>query len=114
MDAVTLPGLFLAVLALCANATRSEAMADPSPQADNPEMSSGGGAYDITTRNPFQELTRKALTSEYEDLTHSQPLDDDYGVLGPGAISVIVIAVFLGTSALLALTVISLRKLAAS
>uniref|UniRef100_A0A3Q2YPU6 Secondary ossification center associated regulator of chondrocyte maturation n=1 Tax=Hippocampus comes TaxID=109280 RepID=A0A3Q2YPU6_HIPCM len=36
------------------------------------------------------------------------------GVLGPGAITAIVIAVFLGASVLLALIVIMLRKFAAS
>uniref|UniRef100_A0A3B3RV69 Secondary ossification center associated regulator of chondrocyte maturation n=1 Tax=Paramormyrops kingsleyae TaxID=1676925 RepID=A0A3B3RV69_9TELE len=75
----------------CADAPLPEAMADPSPQADNPEMSSGAQEGGMSLSSP-----RLA------------------GVLGPGAISVIVIAVFLGTSALLALTVISLRKLAAS
>lgn len=36
------------------------------------------------------------------------------GVLGPGAITAIVIAVFLGASVLLALVVITLRKFTAS
>ncbi|XP_061099441.1 protein SNORC-like isoform X2 [Conger conger] len=82
----------------------------PTPHRDSQDTSSGGGAYDITTKDPFHDLTDNAFTVEYEDITRFQPLDEDNEVLGPGAITAIVIAVFLGASVLLALIVIMLRK----
>ncbi|XP_046874155.1 protein SNORC [Hypomesus transpacificus] len=85
----------------------------PTLNGDNHDMS-GGGAYDVATKDPFQDITERAFTYEYEDTTNSPPVEDDEGVLGPGAITAIVIAVFLGASVLLALIVITLRKFTAS
>ncbi|XP_036410866.1 protein SNORC-like [Megalops cyprinoides] len=111
------PGSFLALclltlLGMCLSPTQSETVADPAPtpQKDNQDTSSGGGPYDITTKDPFHDLTDNAFTFEYEDTTRFQPMDEDDGALGPGAITAIVIAVFLGASVLLALIVIMLRK----
>ncbi|XP_061099440.1 protein SNORC-like isoform X1 [Conger conger] len=102
----------LALLSLHWDPVLSETVADPvpTPHRDSQDTSSGGGAYDITTKDPFHDLTDNAFTVEYEDITRFQPLDEDNEVLGPGAITAIVIAVFLGASVLLALIVIMLRK----
>ncbi|KAF0021913.1 hypothetical protein F2P81_000577 [Scophthalmus maximus] len=75
---------------------------------------SGEPPGDVTTKGPFQDMTEQSFTSDYEDTTHSQAVDEEEGVLGPGAITAIVIAVFLGASVLLALIVITLRKFTAS
>ncbi|KAK1790932.1 hypothetical protein P4O66_014770, partial [Electrophorus voltai] len=72
---------------------------------------SGAGGFDVTTKDPFPEQTHNTFTIDYEDSTES--FDED-GVLGPGAITAIVIAVFLGASVLLALIVITLRKFTSS
>lgn len=108
---------------------------------------SGEPPSDVTTKDPFQDMTEPPYTLDYEDATHSQAIDEEEGktdpvfsagifffflpvlqiqsiktaslsvrsgVLGPGAITAIVIAVFLGASVLLALIVITLRKFTAS
>uniref|UniRef100_A0AAY5JWJ9 Secondary ossification center associated regulator of chondrocyte maturation n=1 Tax=Esox lucius TaxID=8010 RepID=A0AAY5JWJ9_ESOLU len=92
-------------------------VADPVPtlQGDNQDTMSGGGASDQTTKDPFHnEEKAYTITSDYDETTHTQTIDDVEGVLGPGAITAIVIAVFLGASVLLALIVITLRKFTAS
>uniref|UniRef100_W5MS05 Secondary ossification center associated regulator of chondrocyte maturation n=1 Tax=Lepisosteus oculatus TaxID=7918 RepID=W5MS05_LEPOC len=81
----------------------------PTPQSESQETCSGGGSYDVTTRDPPHDLTDNTFTFEYEDTTHSQPMDRG-GVLGPGAIAAIVIAVILGASVLIALVVITLKR----
>lgn len=105
---------------------------------------SGEPPSDVTTKDPFQDMTEQPYTLDYEDATHPQAIDEEEGktdpvfwatvflpvvqiqsiktasfsvrsgVLGPGAITAIVIAVFLGASVLLALIVITLRKFTAS
>ncbi|XP_071781205.1 protein SNORC [Centroberyx gerrardi] len=108
--------LLLALLGLLVATVHTETVADPAPtlQGDNQDTVSGGGAYDVTTKDPFQDMTERSFTYDYEDSTHSQAMDEEEGVLGPGAITAIVIAVFLGASVLLALIVITLRKFTAS
>ncbi|KAG5286372.1 hypothetical protein AALO_G00014100 [Alosa alosa] len=108
--------VLLALLGLCVALAQTETVADPNPtlQSENQDTLSGGGALDVTTKDPFQELTENAFTFDYEDMTHPTVVDEDEGVLGPGAITAIVIAVFLGASVLLALIVITLRKFTAS
>lgn len=100
------------LLGMCLTAARTETVADLSPttQSESLETSSGGGEYDLTTKDPFHDLTENAFTLEYEDTTHSEPIDEEDGVLGPGAIAAIVIAVILGASVLIALIVITLKK----
>ncbi|XP_044076050.1 protein SNORC isoform X2 [Siniperca chuatsi] len=89
--------------------------ADPaSTTRDNQDTMSGEPPSDVTTKDPFQDMTEQPFTFDYEDTTHSQPMDEEEGVLGPGAITAIVIAVFLGASVLLALIVITLRKFTTS
>ncbi|XP_055739129.1 protein SNORC-like [Salvelinus fontinalis] len=108
--------VLLVLLGLWVATIHSETVEDPTPtlQGDNKDTLSGGGAYDVTTKDPFKDMTERVLTLEYEDTTHSQAMDEEEGVLGPGAITAIVIAVFLGASVLLALIVITLRKFIAS
>ncbi|KAJ8367923.1 hypothetical protein SKAU_G00079510 [Synaphobranchus kaupii] len=104
------------LLSVCLAAARTETVADLSPtiQSENLDPSSGGGAYDVTTKDPFHDLTENAFTYGYEDATHSQPIDGEDGALGPGAITAIVIAVMLGASVLIALIVITLKKFTAA
>ncbi|XP_036412530.1 protein SNORC [Colossoma macropomum] len=107
--------LLLAALAVCVAFVRTETIAEVSPtlQSDNQDTLSGGGApSDVTTKDPFQDLTQSSFT-DYEDSTDTPTVEEE-GVLGPGAITAIVIAVFLGASVLLALIVITLRKFTAS
>ncbi|XP_048718671.1 protein SNORC isoform X2 [Caretta caretta] len=91
----------------------------PAPTLWNepPELPSGGGPFDAaTTASHFSDSTGfPPYTSEYEpeDTTDLHHLDDN-GSLGPGAISAIVIAALLGTSVIVALIVITLRKFSAS
>ena len=50
----------------------------PTLNGDNHDMS-GGGAYDVATKDPFQDITERAFTYEYEDTTNSPPVEDDEG-----------------------------------
>ncbi|XP_029971370.1 protein SNORC [Salarias fasciatus] len=106
--------LLLAVCSLLLTCVHSETVAD-STITDNQDTMSGESPGDVTTKDPFHEHTQHSFTFDYEDATHPPTLEeDDGGVLGPGAITAIVIAVFLGASVLLALIVITLRKFTAS
>uniref|UniRef100_A0A3Q3X9C6 Uncharacterized protein n=1 Tax=Mola mola TaxID=94237 RepID=A0A3Q3X9C6_MOLML len=91
-----------------------ETVADPSSTTrDNQDTMSGDPPTDVTTKYPFQDMTEQPFTFDYEEATHTQAVDEEEA-LGPGAITAIVIAVFLGASVLLALIVITLRKFTAS
>ncbi|XP_032924300.1 protein SNORC isoform X2 [Catharus ustulatus] len=83
-----------------------------------PEVPSGAGPFDAaTTTARLSDATAfPPYTSELEpeDTTHLHRLDAGDGSLGPGAIGAIVIASLLGTSVLVALVVITLRKFSAS
>ncbi|XP_026170282.1 protein SNORC [Mastacembelus armatus] len=107
--------LLLVLLGILVTFVQTETIADPaSTTRDNQDTMSGEPPSDVTTREPFHDMTEQPFTYDYEDATHSQAMDNDEGVLGPGAITAIVIAVFLGASVLLALIVITLRKFTAS
>ncbi|XP_060900655.1 protein SNORC [Labrus mixtus] len=108
--------LLLVLLGLSSVAfVHTETVADPaSTTRDNQDTMSGETPSDVTTKDPLQDMTEPSFTYDYEDSTHSQAMDEEEGVLGPGAITAIVIAVFLGASVLLALIVITLRKFTAS
>ncbi|XP_056599305.1 protein SNORC [Triplophysa dalaica] len=108
--------VLFAVLAICLAFVQTETVADSSPalQNDNQDTLSGGGALEITTQSPVHHVTENSIGFDYEDSTPTLTLAEDEGVLGPGAITAIVIAVFLGASVLLALVVITLRKFTAS
>lgn len=97
----------------CFFAWSAETVAD-STTRDNQDTMSGEPPSDVTTKEPFQDMTEQSFTFDYEYTTHTEAMDKNEGVLGPGAITAIVIAVFLGASVLLALVVITLRKFTAS
>ncbi|NXM91475.1 SNORC protein, partial [Oenanthe oenanthe] len=82
-----------------------------------PEVPSGSGPFDATTTaRPSDATAFPPYTSELEpeDTTHLHRLDAGDDSLGPGAIGAIVIASLLGTSVLVALVIITLRKFSAS
>ncbi|XP_024130207.1 protein SNORC [Oryzias melastigma] len=75
---------------------------------DHQETWSGDPPGDATST-----VSVVTFTFNYPEIfTSSQPFDEAF--LGPGAITAIVIAVFLGVSVLLTLIVITLRKFMAS
>ncbi|XP_058603204.1 protein SNORC [Onychostoma macrolepis] len=109
--------VFIGALAICMAFVQSETVADSSPtlQNDNQDTLSGAGSFDVTTKVAVQDPTENSYTFDYDDGTHTITKEDEEEVvLGPGAITAIVIAVFLGASVLLALIVITLRKFTAS
>ncbi|XP_041659910.1 protein SNORC [Cheilinus undulatus] len=107
--------VLLVLLGLVVALVHTETVADPAlTSRDNQDTSSGEPPSEVTTKDPFHDMTEPSFTFDYEDVTHSQTMDEEEGVLGPGAITAIVIAVFLGASVLLALIVITLRKFTAS
>ncbi|XP_074955568.1 protein SNORC isoform X5 [Phalacrocorax aristotelis] len=115
--------LRLVLLTLCGilvPAVLAEYPQGPVPTLWNepPELPSGAGPFDAaTTTVRLSDATAFPLyTSELEpeDTTHLHRLDAGDGSLGPGAIGAIVIASLLGTSVLVALVVITLRKFSAS
>ncbi|XP_030015493.1 protein SNORC [Sphaeramia orbicularis] len=107
--------VLLGLLGLLFAFVSTETVADPAlTSRDNQDTMSGEMPSDVTTKDPFHDLTEHSFTYDYEDATHTQTIDEEEGVLGPGAITAIVIAVFLGASVLLALIVITLRKFTAS
>ncbi|XP_077471913.1 uncharacterized protein snorc [Stigmatopora argus] len=94
---------------------RSGTVAEPA--TDSQDAMSGETPADVaptTTKELLHHMTEQAFTFDYEDATQGLILDEEEGVLGPGAITAIVIAVFLGASVVLALIVIMLRKFTAS
>ncbi|KAM7043801.1 protein SNORC isoform 2-T3 [Acridotheres tristis] len=115
--------LRLVLLTLCSilvPAVLAEYPQDSVPTLWNepPEVPSGAGPFDAaTTTARLSDATAfPPYTSELEpeDTTHLHRLDAGDGSLGPGAIGAIVIASLLGTSVLVALVVITLRKFSAS
>ncbi|XP_047919124.1 protein SNORC isoform X2 [Anser cygnoides] len=115
--------LHLVLLTLCGillPAVLAEYPQGPVPTLWNepPELPSGAGPFDAaTTTARLSDATAfPPYTSELEpeDTTHLHRLDTGDGSLGPGAIGAIVIASLLGTSVLVALVVITLRKFSAS
>ncbi|XP_072725193.1 protein SNORC isoform X2 [Ciconia boyciana] len=115
--------LRLVLLTLCGilvPAVLTEYPQGPVPTLWNepPELPSGAGPLDAaTTTARLSDATAfPPYTSELEpeDTTHLHRLDARDGSLGPGAIGAIVIASLLGTSVLVALVVITLRKFSAS
>ncbi|NXA42063.1 SNORC protein, partial [Eudromia elegans] len=82
-----------------------------------PELPSGAGPFDAadaTTAGLPPATAFPPRTTEPEDTTRLHRLDIGDGSLGPGAIGAIVIASLLGTSVLVALVIITLRKFSAS
>lgn len=58
-----------------------ETVADPSPtlQSENQDTPSGEEPIDVTTKDPFQELTENSFTFDYEDMTHPTVMGEDEG-----------------------------------
>ncbi|KAM9007826.1 protein SNORC isoform 1-T1 [Ara ararauna] len=114
--------LHLVLLMLCGilvpAALAAEHPQGPVPTLWNepPELPSGAGPMDTTTARLSDATPFPLYTSELEpeDTTHLHRLDAGDGSLGPGAIGAIVIASLLGTSVLVALVIITLRKFSAS
>lgn len=46
---------------------------------DNQDTMSGEPPSDVTTKDPFQDMTEQSFTSDYEDTTHSQAMDEEEG-----------------------------------
>uniref|UniRef100_A0A8C0QM28 Secondary ossification center associated regulator of chondrocyte maturation n=1 Tax=Chelonoidis abingdonii TaxID=106734 RepID=A0A8C0QM28_CHEAB len=92
----------------------------PAPTLWNepPELPSGEGPFDAaTTTGRFSDSTGfPPYTSEYEseDTTHLHRLNDNGTPQGPGIIGATVITAFLGTSVIVALIVVTLRKFSVS
>lgn len=58
----------------------AETVADPaSTTRDNQDTMSGEPPSDITTKDPFQDMTEQSFTYDYEDTTHSQAMDEEEG-----------------------------------
>ncbi|XP_028329402.1 protein SNORC [Gouania willdenowi] len=98
--------LGLVLTAVCSDAA--------SAHRDSQDTMSGEPPTEPPTTEPFEGRTEPSFTYDYEEVSHSHPSDGEQGVLGPGAITAIVIAVFLGASVLLALIVIAVRKFTSS
>ncbi|XP_053507183.1 protein SNORC [Ictalurus furcatus] len=110
--------LFLTVFVLCVAFVLTETVVKASPtlHSDNQGTQSGDDGTDagqVTTKETIHELTQPTITIDYIDNLDTTTMEEE-GVLGPGAITAIVIAVFLGASVLLALIVITLRKFTAT
>ncbi|XP_008489215.1 protein SNORC [Calypte anna] len=116
--------LCLVLLALCGSLVPTMLAAEypqgtvPALWNDPPELPSGAGPFDAaatTTRlSDATAFPPHTPELEPEDTTHQHRLDAGDGSLGPGAIGAIVIASLLGTSVLVALVIITLRKFSAS
>ncbi|XP_066507996.1 protein SNORC-like [Hoplias malabaricus] len=105
----------LAAFALCVAFIQTETVGEVSPtlHSDNLDTLSGGGPpSDVTSKDIVQDVTQNPF-NDYDDSTDTTTVEEE-GVLGPGAITAIVIAVFLGASVVFALIVITLRKFTAS
>uniref|UniRef100_A0A096M0Z4 Secondary ossification center associated regulator of chondrocyte maturation n=1 Tax=Poecilia formosa TaxID=48698 RepID=A0A096M0Z4_POEFO len=110
---VCLLGNLVEPLHLCA-----ETVLDPALSSrDHQDAMSGDPPVwmtEVTTKSHFLDNPGQTYTFDFEDSTQPPILDEGEGVLGPGAITAIVVAVFLGASVLLALIVITIRKFTAS
>ncbi|XP_037538183.1 protein SNORC [Nematolebias whitei] len=107
--------VLLLLFSLLVVSVQTETVLNPSlTSRDHQDTMSGDPPVEGTTKTPFLVFTGHPVTEDYEDATLSPTLEEDEGVLGPGAITAIVIAVFLGASVLLALIIITIRKFTAS
>ncbi|XP_041848120.1 protein SNORC [Melanotaenia boesemani] len=106
--------VLLALFTLLVNFVHAETVADSALNRDHQDTISGDPPIEVSTKDPFQFMTKLPDDFDFEESTDSENLDKDQAILGPGAITAIVIAVFLGASVLLALIVITLRKFMAS
>lgn len=56
----------------------AETVADATTR-DNQDTMSGEPPSDVTTKDPFQDMTEQSFTFDYEDTTHSHALDEEEG-----------------------------------
>ncbi|XP_078524213.1 protein SNORC isoform X2 [Lissotriton helveticus] len=107
--------LVLTLSGILVPAVLTEYPQDPSPTLWNepPEIPSGAGPIGPTTaHSEMTAVPPYTADSNIEDTTHL--LENGDGSLGSGAIATIVIAALLGSSVIVALLVITLRKFSAS
>ncbi|XP_069069881.1 protein SNORC isoform X2 [Pleurodeles waltl] len=107
--------LVLTLTGILVPAVLTEYPQDPSPTLWNepPEIPSGAGPIGPTTvHSEMTGVPAYTADSNIEDTTHL--LENGDGSLGSGAIATIVIAALLGSSVIVALLVITLRKFSAS
>ncbi|XP_063771804.1 protein SNORC isoform X2 [Pseudophryne corroboree] len=88
--------------------------AAPTSWQEPPELPSGVEPIDTTPSVSLSDVT--GLPPDASELypTYEDPVSNSDGSLGPGAVAAIVLAALLGTSVLIALIVITLRKFSAS
>ncbi|TKS79811.1 hypothetical protein D9C73_013958 [Collichthys lucidus] len=73
--------LLLVLLGLMVAFVHTETVADPAlTTRDNQDTMSGEAPSDVTTKDPFQDMTEQAFTDDYEDTTHSQAMDEEEDV----------------------------------
>ncbi|XP_002933401.1 protein SNORC isoform X2 [Xenopus tropicalis] len=87
--------------------------AAPTHWFEPPELPSGVEPLETTPSVRLSDVTGIPPDASEPDPTHEDPLGNDDGSLGPGAVAAIVLAALLGTSVLIALIVITLRKFSA-
>ncbi|XP_071999381.1 protein SNORC isoform X2 [Engystomops pustulosus] len=88
--------------------------AAPTVWQEPPELPSGAEPIETTPSVPLSDVTGILPDAPEPDPTYEDPLSNSDGSLGPGAVAAIVLAALLGTSVLIALIVITLRKFSAS
>ncbi|XP_053565903.1 protein SNORC [Bombina bombina] len=88
--------------------------AAPTVWQEPPEFPSGGGSLETTPSLRLSDVTGVPAETFEPDPTQEDLLGNGDGSLGPGAVAAIVLAALLGTSVLVALIVITLRKFNAS
>ncbi|XP_033838874.1 protein SNORC [Periophthalmus magnuspinnatus] len=106
--------VLLMLLGFLVNLVNTETLDPGLTSQDSQDTSGDDLPTEVTTKDTFHETTGLPATDDYEDTTHNQTVEEEEDSLGPGAITAIVIATFLGASVLLALIVIALRKFTAS
>ncbi|XP_053317082.1 protein SNORC isoform X2 [Spea bombifrons] len=105
--------LLFAGLLLPAMLTGYPQAAAPTLWQEPPELPSGLEPIETTPSIRLSDVTGVPPDTPEPDPTHEDPLGNGDGSLGPGAVAAIVLAALLGTSVLIALIVITLRKFSA-
>ncbi|XP_075425714.1 protein SNORC isoform X2 [Ascaphus truei] len=106
--------LTLAGFLLPAMLTGYPQAAAPTLWQEPPEFPSGSGPLETTPSVRLSDVTGVPPDTSEPDPTHGDTLGNGDGSLGPGAVAAIVLAALLGTSVLIALIVITLRKFSAA
>ncbi|XP_075057854.1 protein SNORC isoform X2 [Mixophyes fleayi] len=88
--------------------------AAPTSWQESPELPSGAEPIETTPSVRLHDVTGPPPDASEPYPTYGDTLGNSDGSLGPGAVAAIVLAALLGTSVLIALIVITLRKFSAS